>query len=292
MNVAIFDRIVRYVKSFKRFESYCNRLFMSDTVRNISNEERGAELTTLLKKEIVEEVEEEEFDNHYYIVRHGAFATKGEVKLLYSIFSLYMCDGNIEYLALFAVSSILWALVELVLQLCGTRKIQPMQFLGRPLPLAASLMLQGAQEGGFVCVYGIWFGDRLFSHWNYLVSTNLFMLSLILWNGRNAKNLEQNASRRCITAFWPLFALTITGIVNVIGLLYIETDRPMRMLFVMSLLGAVWTAGQVALGMRGVMHGDKPGTALETFAVLSFDVLIEIACAYLPFYFMVKLLGF
>jgi hypothetical protein len=60
------------------------------------------------------------------------------------------------------------------------------------------------------------------------------------------------------------------------------------MFFVMILLGTIWTTGQVALGMRTVSLGMDQANAMETFAILSFDVLVEIACAYLPFYFIVQ----
>ena len=255
--------------------------------RTISEEERGVDITELLRNENIDKFDDIN-DTHYYIIRHGSFATKGEVKLLYTFISLYMCNDNSEYNYLFLVSTTGWSLVELILQTYGTRNIKHMTFFGQPLHLSFSILLQGAQEGGFVCIYGIWFADRLATHWNYLLLSNMIILSMIVVNGYRTPIAEQNASRRCITSFYPLLALTTTSIVNVYSLLYIETARPLRMFFVMILLGAIWTSGQVALGMRTVSRGMDPSTSMETFAILSFDVLVEIACAYLPFYFIVQ----
>ena len=263
--------------------------------RTISEEERGVDIKNLLLHDItdindINDINDMENikDTHYYIIRNGAFATKGEIKLLYSFISIYMCQDNSEYTYLFVISTSGWTLVELVLQTYGTRKIHDMTFFGQPLHRAFSVLLQGAQEGGFVCVYGIWFADRLATHWNYLVLSNMFILSMIVVNGYRTPITEQNASRRCITSFYPLLALTTTCIANTYAILYIETDRPIRMFFVMILLGTIWTSGQVGLGMRSVSHGMEPATTMETFAILMFDVLVEIACAYLPFYFIVQ----
>jgi len=200
-----------------------------------------------------------------------------------------MCDNNVEYKRLFAVSSIVWAGVEAMLQYYGTRKIQSMKFWGTNLPLPVSLALQGTQEAGFVCIYGIYFADRLATHWKYLLYSNAAVLAIILWNGRD-KKIARRASRRCITAPWPLLLLGITVLFNIIGLVAIETTRPLRMLLCMSLLGAVWTAGQVASGLRGVETDSGPASPKEVLAVLGFDVLVELACAYLPFYFLVTML--
>ncbi len=229
-------------------------------------------------------------NKHYYIVRHGAFATSAEIKIVFTIIAWLLCGQDTEYLALFAVSSFLWASVEAVLQLYGTRQIVSMNFLGRPLPLPISLALQGTQEAGFVCVYGIYFADRLSTHWKSLLYSNVGVLAIILWNGRH-KNIKRQASRRCITAPWPLALLAATCLLNIAGLVWVETIRPLRMLMVMSILGGVWTAGQVASGLRGVETESGPASPGEVLAVLGFDVLIELACAYLPFYFLVKISG-
>jgi hypothetical protein len=75
-----------------------------------------------------------------------------------------------------------------------------------------------------------------------------------------------------------------------IGLLFIETYRPLLMCLCMSILGSVWTIGQVLMGLRCVETDNGISSKIETFTVLSFDVFIEIACAYLPFYFIVRLI--
>ena len=221
--------------------------------------------------------------------RHGAFATSGEVKVAFTIIAWLLCEGNAEYKKLFLVSSVIWALVEAWLQYRGTRKIASMMFWGNALPLPVSLALQGTQEAGFVVIYGIFFADRLATHWKYILYSNAGVLALIMWNGRN-KKIERRASRRCITAPLPLLLLGSTIIVNIIGLIALEAERPLRMLFCMTILGAVWTLGQVIAGLRSVETDAGPGTGMETFAVLAFDVIIELACAYLPFYFLVSLL--
>ena len=255
--------------------------------RTISEEERGVDITELLRNDNIDNIDAIN-DTHYYIIRHGSFATKGEVKLLYTVIAIYMCNDNLEYNYLFLISTTGWSVVELILQLYGTRKIHYMTFFGQPLHRSFSILLQGAQEGGFVCIYGIWFADRLATHWNYMLLSNMCILSMIVVNGYRTPITEQNASRRCITSFYPLLALTTASIANIYSLLYVETERPLRMFFVMILLGTIWTTGQVALGMRTVSLGMVQANAMETFAILSFDVLVEIACAYLPFYFIVQ----
>ena len=76
------------------------------------------------------------------------------MKVAFTVFAWLMCDNNVEYKRLFAVSSLIWAGVEACLQFFGTRKIQSMKFWGVTIPLPLSLMLQGTQEAGFVCIYG------------------------------------------------------------------------------------------------------------------------------------------
>lgn len=225
---------------------------------------------------------------NYYIVRHGAFATNGEIKTIFSFFALLLCYDNIEYFYLFLTSSFIWSCIEGVLQIMNIRKINKMFFFDHQIPLFFSLLLQGTQEAGFVCVYGLWFADRLFTHWRLFLLSNIAIFLLVLKNGYNCK-IQKHASIRCITTQNSLLCLTGTGIINIYGLFYIETYRPLLMCLCMSILGSVWTFGQVIMGLRCVETDKGLASNEERFAILSFDVFIEISCAYLPFYFIVHL---
>ena len=107
------------------------------------------------------------FNNKYYIIRVGDFATNGNRKILYFLFSLLLCFEEyftIQSLNCFKImfgSSIIWSFIELLLHLSNTRIIKPM-YIGfgenkRIINNYLGICLQGLQEGGFVTTFGLYF---------------------------------------------------------------------------------------------------------------------------------------
>ena len=127
-------------------------------------------------------------ENKYYIIRKGNFATNGNTKIFYSIFSTILCmDDYInrnskDCIFLLIGSTIIWSFVELFLHISKTRVIKPMYitlFGGKQeLPQYLGIILQGFQEGGLITTLGLYFGDRL-SDYRYLIFLHLFILFII-----------------------------------------------------------------------------------------------------------------
>ena len=113
------------------------------------------------------------YDNKYYIKRIGDFATNGNKKIIYSLFSIFLClddyvnNHSYDCFRIMLGSTFVWTLIEIYLNISKTRVIKPMYItmLHKKkirLPKYVGIFLQGFQEGGVVTTFGLYFGDRLF----------------------------------------------------------------------------------------------------------------------------------
>ena len=158
-------------------------------------------------------------DNKYYIIRIGDFATNGNKKILYSLFSICLCleeyisVKSIDCFSIMIGSTIVWTIIEYILSFTKTRVIKPMyvtNYSGKKIKLNKHLgiFLQGFQEGGVVTTFGLYFGDRLFNV-KYLIFFHLFIGYIVINmvmkdnNNLNIKNVKQikknkNISKRQI----------------------------------------------------------------------------------------------
>jgi hypothetical protein len=217
----------------------------------------------------------------YEMIRRGTFATSAETKILFTSIALGMTYDNPGYFSLFSISSIGWAFIEGLIQLMKIRKICSMTFMGRPVPIPIGWILQGTTEAGFVVIYGIYFGDRLYTHFNLMLTSSGAICAYVI----SRRKSFRISSKRHINNMSSCVFIGLVVLVDAYCLTYIETIRPLCMLVCMVFLGCMWTFAQIVVGARGVLVDNKPTSSAEMCTVLSLDVLVEVGLAYLPFYF-------
>ena len=72
------------------------------------------------------------FDNQYYMIRNGDFATNANTKIIYGLVSTglciddYMNRNSLDCFVVLIGSTAVWSFVELMLHLSKTRNIKPM----------------------------------------------------------------------------------------------------------------------------------------------------------------------
>ena len=240
-------------------------------------------------------------ENKYFIIRIGDFATNGNRKLLYFLFSLLFCFEeyfNMKSLDCFKImigSSIIWSFVELYLHLSYTRIIKPM-YIGfgknqKKINNYLGICLQGLQEGGFVTTFGLYFGDRLFQL-KYFILLHIFVFFIIL-NIYFKKN-EEKLSKRQINSNSSLLLMFSCSLYN-IKMIYQYTEhnvRQFKMFFVMVYISSIWTFLVWLRNFRKVEillknnnnYIQKEITYMDSFLILGYDIIFEIAIAYLTFY--------
>ena len=95
--------------------------------------------------------------NKYFIVRRGDFATDGNKKIYYTIFSTLLCldyyltNNSIDCFKIMVGSTFVWTVIELVLYYSKTRVMKPMYYTDLYnnkylIPRTVSIILQGFQE--------------------------------------------------------------------------------------------------------------------------------------------------
>ena len=253
-------------------------------------------------------------DNKYYIIRIGDFATNGNKKILYSLFSICLCLE--EYIAVKSIdcfsimigSTIVWTIIEYMLSFTKTRVIKPMyvtNYSGDKIKLNKHLgiFLQGFQEGGVVTTFGLYFGDRLFNI-KYLIFFHLFIgyivINMIMKDNHNLKTLKKlkknnNVSNRQINTIPSLGIMGFITIYNVKTLYYNQSHflRQFKMFFVMIYVCSIWSLIAYYKEFRKVkiyeknennQYISKKINYIDTLFILGYDVIFEIGIAYLTFY--------
>lgn len=241
------------------------------------------------------------FNNKYYIIRVGDFATNGNRKILYFLFSLLLCVEEyftIQSLNCFKImfgSSIIWSFIELLLHISNTRIIKPM-YIGfgenkRIINNYLGICLQGLQEGGFVTTFGLYFADRLFQI-KYFILLHLF-ITFIVFNIYFRENNEK-LSKRQINTPNSIFLMLSCTLYN-LKMIYQYPEHNMRqfkMCFIMIYISSIWTFLVWLRGFRKVEillknnnnYKEKEITYFDSFYILGYDIVFEIAIAYLTFY--------
>ena len=252
------------------------------------------------------------FSNQYYIIRHGDFATNGNKKILYSLFSLYLSlddyyhnHYSLDCFTIMIGSTLVWTLIELFLNKTKTRVIKPMYLYGFrgkiiTIPKYWGIFLQGFQEGGVVTTFGLYFGDRLYSTY-YLGYFHLFIFYIVInmifkktiMNKRTKPFLIE--SRRQVNTVSSLTIMSIISAFNCL-MLYLYPMHAMRqftMFFAMVYVCSIWTIIAYYKNFRNVevytknslgYYKKKNPSLRDAFFVLGYDVLFEIGMAYLTFY--------
>ena len=242
------------------------------------------------------------FDHNYYIIRKGDFATNGNKKIYYSLFSVCLCLE--EYISLnttdcFRImvgSTLVWTAIECILHHTKTRVIKPMYIHGLyrqyQLPQYIGIFLQGFQEGGVVTTFGLYFGDRLFD----LKSLILFhaFIAYIISNMNSKQTNTQIASKRHINTNQSLIVMGTIAVYNMFTLYNnpLHIRRQAQMGFAMTYVCSIWTYIAYKKGFRTVEiqmpthdgYTVKSDTPLDACFILGYDVIFEITIAYLTFY--------
>lgn len=243
------------------------------------------------------------FNNQYYIIRKGHFATNGNKKIYYSIFSCCLCleeylnSQSTDCFYIMIGSTLVWTVIECVLHITETRVIKPMyitdiykqQYL---IPKPVSIFLQGFQEGGVVTTFGLYFGDRLFD-FKYFMAFHVF-IAYIIMNLNSKQNISKVASKRHINNVGSVCTMSSIALYNMYTLYqYPEHfQRQFNMFFVMTYVCSIWTYIAYKKGFRTVekhiIHNNvkiiRPGDDMDAILVLGYDVIFEISIAYLTFY--------
>lgn len=248
-----------------------------------------------------------------YIVRDAAFGSNFTTKLIVAMVAIgfVLWDRRVnrrwDYLWVFVTGTVLWTAVELSLQLRGTRVMPERILAGQELSLPVSALLQGMSEGAFIAVVGIFVGDRILrksTRTNALLGFGLafVLLSfLILLQGIRAPQLSDVvASRREILTIGTLALLLVLVLFD--GWFWWRRPqfraRSLAMAAAMAVFALFWTAPQMLTGARSVevnsteMAGVfEPAPGAITTVTLGFDVVVEIALAYVPFFSIPVLIG-
>jgi hypothetical protein len=242
------------------------------------------------------------FYNKYFIIRKGDFATDGNKKLYYTLFSMLLCfddylNESIDCFKIMVGSTFVWTLIEFALYYSSTRVMKPMYFTDLYnnkylIPRIFSIILQGSQEGGVVTTFGLYFGDRLYN-FKHLLYLHMF-IGYIIFNMSFKQNISKVASKRQINSKGSLLTMGSITLYNVYNLyLYPnQLNRQMRLLFVMVYVCSIWTYIAYLKGFRGVesrciINGKtviEKKSIMNTFLILGYDVFFEIGVAYLSFY--------
>jgi hypothetical protein len=201
------------------------------------------------------------------------------------------------------VGSVTWTAVELVLQLSGIRVMPEHTLFGISLPLCLSTPLQGAAEGGALAVIGLFLGDRLLSR-NTRVLPLLVLLVLcttamaaVIPYGEVVR--EVTSRRNILAAPSVLFCAALVLVDAVFwGRWPCFRKRAAAMFAVLLAIGTSWTIAAYASGGRWIeVAGPAAGTYSRASPVLqavglSYDVVVEIALAYVPFLAVPSMCGF
>lgn len=243
-------------------------------------------------------------NNKYNIVRIGDFATKANTKINYCLFSIGLClddyitNNSIDCFTILSYSTLIWTFIEFALHISNTRKIKPMVFYyskdnSMVVPHYLGLFLQGFQEGGCITTIGLYFGDRLYS-FNHLIFLHI-LITFIVINVYNKKTSYERNSIRQVNTTGSLITMSAVTLCNLKTLYEHQQHfyRQLSMFFVMIYVSAWWTVSVWCKGFRTVdvyikdqydQYIIKKYSLYDTFIVLSYDVIFEIAMAYLFFF--------
>tara|TARA_Y100001970_G_C14139401_1_gene806237 strand:- start:253 stop:1041 length:789 start_codon:yes stop_codon:yes gene_type:complete len=240
----------------------------------------------------------------YYIIRTGDFATDANKKIVYILLSVVLClhdsiiNKNIEYFAIMICSSIIWTIIELLLNEQKVRVIKPMKITWNNqtniINKYVGISLQGIQEGGAVTIIGLYFGDRFGSIF-YQCFYHLLIFYMVVNIGKKKSNIKTLSKRQintpcslCLMSSAAIFNIWV--IVNNPSHIYRELNMFMSMVYISS----IWTIISYYKDFRKVeiylynnhKYVCKPNTLIDAFVILGYDVVFEIGIAYITFYNM------
>ena len=238
-----------------------------------------------------------------YMIRGGSFGYDFGMQLFMALAAFAACifDWHVkkrrDYFWVFLFGTIIWAGVELAIQLGGTREMPTKYLFGIPLPLWASIPLQAMAESAAIAIMGVFFGDRLMDKKSMKPAAIIFaiLLGIVL-----ASSLAEYVpvpdiggdvpSRRDMFTPASIAYMCTMIAICVIWSWKTKPERRARALWmfaVMAMFAAVWTAGEYFANSRWIEVGTTGSSSLAPpvieFLALSWDVIVEIAAAYVPY---------
>ena len=259
-----------------------------------------------------------------FMIRGVDFGQDFGRKLIFSIIAILMCcydwktnEKRKDYFWVFLSASICWSLVELALQLGGTRVLHEkyLFFINITNMPWLTIPLQGMSEAGFVVVLGILFGDRILNEetrkkWIIIFCICLSMFILLFvpygigYDSVNAGDPNIPSRRDMFTLSSIIFIIILSGFA-IIWLITNDSEyvrkRGIYMYIIMISFVAWWTFLGWITGERWIEVGtvNSDGTysnlrrapPLIEFGALAYDILVEVSLIYIPFLAIPYLLG-
>lgn len=245
-----------------------------------------------------------------YMIRGGTFGFDFNIKLIITIVTLLICfydwktKKRKDYFYIFIIGTIFWVCVETVLQLVGTRDMATNFLFGIEIPLLVSIPLQAVSEASFVAVLGIFIGERLLlrkkesknrDSIEALIALigfiSLELITIFLIDGIKIPNVGGEVpSRRNMFTIPSITFLAIMVLIDVIWL--IKTNKEFRkrgfaIIIGMLFIAITFTLGGFLSGNRWIEVGTPPlyerAPPLIEFLALSYDAIVEITLAYVPY---------
>ena len=238
-----------------------------------------------------------------YMIRDGIFGDSFEVKLIMALAAILAClydytkNKRYDYFWVFLFGTLVWTIVEIVLQVIGTRVYEQAYLLGMELPISFSALLQGTSEGAAVAILGVFIGDRLMNKATRKKAVVIFtavtgaMVLLSLLNANAEKNIGGDVlSRRDMFTAESILFIAVMSLIAIVWFwraLPYERKRGLYMYLSMAAYAIFWTIGEVFSNTRWIEVGgdgvyQRASLPVEIFA-LSYDIFIEIALIYVPF---------
>jgi len=238
-----------------------------------------------------------------YMIRGGAYGSNFTIQFFGSIGAFLLCviDWRFrhrkDYFWVFLTGTIIWTLLELILQLTNVRVMETKYLFGLPIPLPVSLILQGMAEGAFLGIIGLFIGDLMMSEntrkRGVIVLSALLVviaiLSLVQWHP--TANIGGDVpSRRDMFNLEPVIFFSMLIIIDLLWLWRTDSAARLRaawMFLILIVYGAVWTIFEVIANNRWIEVGTLSNLSLAPplveFGAFTYDLVVEFGLASLPF---------
>lgn len=240
-----------------------------------------------------------------FMIRDGDFGSDYDFKLIGALIGAFLAlyfwfrHKKLDYVWVYAIGFLVWFSVEWFLQLMGIRDIKDAFLFGSPISSFMQALLRGGFEGALIAVMGIFFADGLMAKGKERVMFVVFFAFVL--GGISIQSLAQAQPIRDVGGD----VLSRRDMLNPIGLFLLfgalaltlwwgkfkatplAHKRALYMYLVMVSIALVWNISEFSANTRWIEMGTFENTVRATpvieFIALSFDTLIEIGMAYMPF---------
>jgi TRAP-type mannitol/chloroaromatic compound transport system permease large subunit len=253
-----------------------------------------------------------------FMIRGGYLGEDFSYKLTSSIVAIILVifdkkrNKRLDYFWIFLFGTVIWASIEALLQLSGTRVMPDRMLYGIELPLWISIPIQGIAEGSYLAVLGIFIADLVLDEntkkYGIIFLVVIIVISFIrvfIIYGVETPNIGGDvASRRNV---FGIGAVILVGGMCGLAVYWLATAKPetrkrgLYMFLFMLIISSFWIIFNVFAGQKWVEIGveNPDGTysnlrrapLLIEIAVLVYDIFFEIALIYVPFLAIPYILG-